>query len=65
VRRTCEAQAKAGRIPAEAVEAIRQKANFDVQRIQEIEAQVHHDVIAFLTTDEAGGRINCCQIGTI
>ena len=45
----CEAQAKAGRIPAEAVETIRQKANFDVRRIQEIEAQVHHDVIAFLT----------------
>ncbi len=45
----CEAQAKAGRIPLEAVAEIRKKANFDVKRIQEIEAQVHHDVIAFLT----------------
>ncbi len=45
----CEAQAQMGRIPQAAVEEIRQKANFDVRRIQEIEAEVHHDVIAFLT----------------
>lgn len=47
--RACEAQAKLGRIPREAVEQIRSKANFDVKRILEIEAEVHHDVIAFLT----------------
>ncbi|MFQ5585046.1 MAG: adenylosuccinate lyase [Calditrichia bacterium] len=45
----CEAQAKLGRIPREAAEQIRNRANFDVKRILEIEAEVHHDVIAFLT----------------
>ncbi|MEL6158251.1 MAG: adenylosuccinate lyase [Cyanobacteria bacterium J06623_5] len=45
----CEAQAQLGRIPAEAVETIKAKANFDVERILEIEAEVRHDVIAFLT----------------
>ncbi|PZO53364.1 MAG: adenylosuccinate lyase [Phormidesmis priestleyi] len=45
----CEAQAKLGRIPLEAVETIKAKANFNVERILEIEAEVHHDVIAFLT----------------
>jgi len=45
----CEAQAQMGRIPPHVVEEIRQKAAFDVQRIHEIEAEVHHDVIAFLT----------------
>lgn len=45
----CEAHAQLGNIPREAVEEIRQKAKFDVNRILEIEAEVHHDVIAFLT----------------
>ncbi len=45
----CEAQAELGNIPHQAVEVIRQKANFNVQRILEIEETVHHDVIAFLT----------------
>ncbi len=45
----CEAQAQLGRIPKEAVETIKEKANFDVDRILEIEAEVRHDVIAFLT----------------
>ncbi|RMF61957.1 MAG: adenylosuccinate lyase [Calditrichaeota bacterium] len=45
----CEAQAKLGKIPQEAVTQIREKATFSVERIQEIEAEVHHDVIAFLT----------------
>lgn len=45
----CEAQAKMGRIPPEAVREIRTRANFDVKRILEIEEEVHHDVIAFLT----------------
>lgn len=45
----CEARAKAGEIPAEAVEEIRRKAKFDVRRILQIEETVHHDVIAFLT----------------
>jgi adenylosuccinate lyase len=45
----CEAQAQMGRIPDEAAKKIRKKANFDVKRILEIEAETHHDVIAFLT----------------
>ncbi|HEX4321492.1 MAG TPA: adenylosuccinate lyase [Acidobacteriaceae bacterium] len=38
-----------GVIPAEAAEAIATKASFDVARIQAIEAEVKHDVIAFTT----------------
>jgi adenylosuccinate lyase len=45
----CEAQGELGYIPAEAVAEIKEKANFDPQRILEIEAEVRHDVIAFLT----------------
>ena len=45
----CEAWAKLGRIPEEAVEVIKAKARFDVQRVKEIEKEVRHDVIAFLT----------------
>lgn len=45
----CEAQADLGYIPKEAVEEIKAKANFDPKRILEIEAEVRHDVIAFLT----------------
>jgi len=46
----CEAQAMLGVIPIEAVQSIRQKATFDIRRINEIEAEVKHDVIAFLTS---------------
>ncbi len=45
----CEAQAELGYIPADAVEEIKAKADFDPDRILEIEAEVRHDVIAFLT----------------
>ena len=45
----CEAQAELGYIPADAVEEIKAKADFDPQRVLEIEAEVRHDVIAFLT----------------
>jgi len=45
----CEAQAELGVIPSKAVEIIRQKARFDVARIDAIEQEVKHDVIAFLT----------------
>ena len=46
----CEAQANLGVIPQEAVNVIRKKASFDIDRIAEIEAEVKHDVIAFLTS---------------
>ncbi len=45
----CEAQAELGYIPSGTVEEIKAKANFDPKRILEIEAEVRHDVIAFLT----------------
>jgi adenylosuccinate lyase len=45
----CQANAELGRVPAEAMEQIRQRAAFSVPRILEIEAEVRHDVIAFLT----------------
>ncbi|VXD21122.1 Adenylosuccinate lyase [Planktothrix serta PCC 8927] len=45
----CEAQAELGYIPSEAVEEIKAKANFDIKRVLEIEAEVRHDMIAFLT----------------
>lgn len=45
----CEAQHQLGRIPKDALEEIKQKAKFDINRINEIEAEVRHDVIAFLT----------------
>lgn len=46
---SCEAMAELGYIPKEAVKVIREKANFDVDRIAEIEKVTNHDVIAFLT----------------
>lgn len=44
---SCEAWSKLGVIPAEDVELLRQRASFDVKRIQEIEEQTRHDVVAF------------------
>jgi adenylosuccinate lyase len=45
----CEVRGERGEIPADAVHSIREKASFDVARIAEIEGEVRHDVIAFLT----------------
>lgn len=46
----CEAQAELGVIPKDVLPAIREKGNFDIARIDAIEAEVKHDVIAFLTS---------------
>jgi adenylosuccinate lyase len=46
----CEAWADLGKIPKSALAVIKKKADFDVRRIDEIEAVVKHDVIAFLTS---------------
>ncbi|MGM0904715.1 MAG: adenylosuccinate lyase [Bacillota bacterium] len=43
----CEAWSELGDIPKEDVEKIRENASFDVNRIQEIEAETRHDVVAF------------------
>jgi adenylosuccinate lyase len=45
----CEARAELGEIPFEDVKIIKEKANFDVNRVLEIEETTKHDVIAFLT----------------
>ena len=45
----CEANYKLGNIPISAMERIRSQASFKPERILEIEAEVRHDVIAFLT----------------
>ena len=44
-----ETLAEAGMVPKSAAKAIRERADFDLQRIHEIEAEVRHDVIAFTT----------------
>jgi adenylosuccinate lyase len=48
----CEAMAEEGLIPGEAVQNIRKKAAFSVERILEIEEETKHDIIAFLTNVE-------------
>jgi adenylosuccinate lyase len=45
----CEALAKRGKVPADAVRDMRAKAKVDAQRVAEIELEVKHDVIAFVT----------------
>src|SRR5947209_13875660 len=43
----CEGWAREGVIPAEAIEKIR-AAHYNMQRMQEIEQETHHDIISFL-----------------
>ena len=45
-----EKMADLGIVPESAAKALREKGNFDIARIDEIEAEVKHDVIAFLTS---------------
>ena len=45
----CDAQATLGVIPKEAATAVRERGKFDLARIDEIEQETKHDVIAFLT----------------
>lgn len=45
----CDAQATLGVIPKEAATAVRERGKFDLARIDEIEQETQHDVIAFLT----------------
>ncbi len=46
----CEALAKKGEIPRQALDQIKKRAGFDIARIDEIEKEVKHDVIAFLSS---------------
>ncbi len=45
----CEAYSKLGKIPKKDIEEIKKRAKFTIERIDEIEKEVRHDVIAFLT----------------
>ena len=45
-----EAMAELGMIPAEVPKAVRERGGFNVARVDEIEREVKHDVIAFLTS---------------
>jgi adenylosuccinate lyase len=45
----CEVLAERGTVPADAVAEIRERAAVDPARVDEIEREVRHDVIAFLT----------------
>ncbi|MFM2128528.1 MAG: hypothetical protein RL477_74, partial [Pseudomonadota bacterium] len=46
----CDAQAGLGVIPKEAARAVWERGGFDIPRIDEIERETKHDVIAFLTS---------------
>ena len=59
----CEAYAKLGKIPTENLEEIQSKASFTLDRIDEVEREVKHDVIAFLTAvNESVGPENAKYI---
>lgn len=59
----CDAYADLGLIPRENLDQIHQKATFSVERIDEIEKEVRHDVIAFLTNvNESVGAENAKYI---
>ena len=45
-----EKMAELGTVPESAAKALREKGDFDIDRINEIEAEIKHDVIAFLTS---------------
>lgn len=45
----CDAYAKLGYFPENDIKKVRKKAKFSIDRIDKIESEVHHDVIAFLT----------------
>ena len=46
----CEVQSKLGLIPKKALSEIQKKARFNIKRIDKIEKETRHDVIAFLTS---------------
>ncbi len=61
----CEVMAERGEIPSEAVSVIKRKASFDIDRIAAIEAEVNHDVIAFLTNvaENVGNESKYIHVG--
>ncbi|MDR1168250.1 MAG: adenylosuccinate lyase [Heliobacteriaceae bacterium] len=60
-----EAYAQTGVFPEKEIEKLKKRAKFDVKRIDEIEAEVQHDVIAFLTSvnESLGGLAKYMHVG--
>ena len=61
----CEALARRGGVPAEAAREIRSRAKVDARRVAEIELEVKHDVIAFVTAaaESVGGAGRYLHLG--
>lgn len=61
----CEIMAELGHIPNEAVPVIKEKADFKVERIREIEKETHHDILAFLqaVAENVGEESNYIHLG--
>jgi adenylosuccinate lyase len=61
----CEALARRGDIPKEALKVIRKKARVDIRRMEELERIVKHDVIAFLSmlTEQVGAEGRFIHMG--
>jgi len=45
----CEAMAKEGKVPLDALKDIKGKARFDIKRINELESILHHDLASFVS----------------
>lgn len=60
-----EAYAELGEFPKSDIEELKKKASFNIERIDEIEAEVRHDVIAFLTcvNESLGGLAKYMHVG--
>ena len=61
----CEAYAQIGTFPKDDIQKLKNTAKFDLERIYEIEAEVKHDVIAFLTcvNESLGGLAKYMHVG--
>ena len=61
----CDALAELGRIPKDAARAIREKASFTVERVAELEKELHHDLIAFVKamTENMGDEARYVHMG--
>src|SRR5947209_5472654 len=61
----CETLARRGKIPADAMALIRDRARVDVARILEIQRRVKHEMVAFLTSleDQLGADSRFVHVG--
>lgn len=61
----CEAWVELGQIPPEALEKIRERARFDVRRIDKLEKTLKHDILAFLTavSEQVGEESRYIHLG--